>query len=135
MKQFSFIFPNGDQYKIAQNSSHIETITAFLRGLRISQNTYYKQLFKEFNQILSMYYFRHYSYNYDDFAIFTLGWIKVTSHYKTTFCYAGYNFQYSIIDKMYIPNCTLDEVKNKENYPVKILDLDYNKIITDGLRI
>lgn len=135
MKQFSYIFPNGEYYKIPQNSSHIDTVTAFLRGLRNSQNKTYKSLFNELNQILSIHYFRHYSINYDDFAIFTLGWIKITSHYKTTFCFAGYDFQYAIIDKMYIPNCTLDEVKNKENYPVKILNLDFKIIIKDGLRI
>lgn len=135
MKQFSYIFPNGDQYNIPKNSSHIDTTTTFLRGLRQSKNTIHSQLFDELNRILCCYYYRHYSYNYDDFAIFTLGWIKVTSHYKTTFCYAGYDFQYSIISKMYIPNCTLDEIQNTEDYPIKILDLDYIQIITDGLGI
>lgn len=135
MKQFSYIFPNGDKYVIPTCSSHIGTTVAFLRGLMSSKKTYYTQSFKDFNRILSLYYFSHYSYNYDDFAIFTLGWIKVTSHYKTTFCYAGYDFQYSIIDKMYVPNCSLDEVKNTENYPIKVLDLDYRQIIIDGLRI
>lgn len=135
MKQFSYIFPNGDEYEIPQNSSHISTVTTFLRGLRNSKDAFSNSLFNELNQILCIYYFRHYFVNYDDFAIFTLGWIKVTSRYNTTFCYAGYDFQYAIIDKMYIPNCVLDEVKNNEDYPVKILDLDYRQIITRGLRI
>lgn len=133
MKQFSYIFPNGEYYKIPQNSSHIDIVVAFLRGLKNSENTSYICLFNELNQILSIYYSKHYI-NYDDFAIFTLGWIKVTSNYKRTICFAGYDFQYSIISKMYIPNCTLDEVKNKESYPVKILDLDCKKIIIDGIQ-
>lgn len=133
MKQFSYIFPNGDEYQIPKTSSHIDTVAAFLRGLKQSRSQYHQKLFKELNSILSIYYFRHYYINYDDFAIFTLGWIKVTSNYKTTICYAGYSFQYSIISKMYIPNCILDEVKT-EDYPVKILNLDCKKIIIDGIQ-
>lgn len=133
MKQFSYIFPNGDEYKIPQNSSHIGTVTAFLRGLRNSNDATCNSLFNELNQILCIHYFRHYFVNYDDFAIFTLGWIKVTSNYKTAICFAGYDFQYAIISKLYIPNYTLDEVKCTEDYPVKILNLDCKKIIIDGM--
>lgn len=131
MKNFSYIFPNGDQYfcTASPTENHINTVKAFIKGISLNQN---KQTYSEISSILSRYYYNHYSYNYDDFAIFTLGWIKVTSHYKTTFCYAGYDFQYKIIDKMYIPNCILDEIPNNYNYPLKILDLNFKKIILDS---
>ncbi len=133
MKQFSYIFPNSDKYILAENFSHTETTMAFLRGLSYSQRKEHQQIFNELSLILSRYYYNHYSYNYDDFAIFTLGWIKVTSHYETTFCYAGYDFQYLIIDKMFIPQCKLDEVKNTKDYPIKILNLDFSNLIKRGL--
>lgn len=133
MKQFSYIFPNGNLYRVPQGSCHIDIVKAFLRGLRNSQDESILQSFSELNRILSLYYYSHYSINFDDFAIFTLGWIKITSHYKTTFCFAGYDFQYSLISKMYIPNAILDEVKNTANYPIRILNLDYDKIIIDGM--
>ena len=128
MKNFSYVFPNGTQYfcSTPPTQNHINTVKAFLKGLKTNSHI---KLYSEMISILSGYYYRHYSYNFDDFAIFTLGWIKITSHYKTTICYAGYDFQYKIINKIYTPGCFLDEIPNKNNYPIKILDLDFNQII------
>lgn len=133
MKDFSYVFPNGDQYfcKSYPTDNHINTVKAFIKGISLKSN---KQIYSEINSILERYYYNHYLYNYDDFAIFTLGWIKITSHYKTTFCYAGYDFQYEILNNIYTPNCVLDEIKNNYGYPIKILDIDFKRTIISGFQ-
>lgn len=128
MKNFSYVFPNGEEYfcNIPPIDNHVKAVKYFLKGL--SSRDEYK-IYSEIKQIFNSYYYTNNSYNYDDFAIFTLGWIKVTSHYKTSFCYAGYDFQYNILNKIYTPNYVLDEVKNNYGYPIKILNIDFKKII------
>lgn len=128
MKNYAYIFPNGDHFNCegSKTQNHTETVKTFLKGLEIYDLCLYNKLIAIFNEYYN-------GCNYDDFAIFTLGWIKVTNFYKTTFCLADYDFQKTLLKMYYIPNCSLDFIPNFYKFPIIICNnLDYKKIILMG---
>ena len=52
MKNFSYIFPNGDQYFCTAfpTENHINTVKAFIKGISLNQD---KQAYSEISNILS----------------------------------------------------------------------------------
>lgn len=128
MKKFAYIFPNGEYFECngKHTENHIETVKTFLAGLQEVNKPLYNRLVL----ILRTYYNKD---NYDDFAVFTLGWIKLTSHNITTICFAGYDFQWPILTSYMSPQYIIDDLPNFSGNPIVIThDLDYIEIIRIG---
>jgi len=128
MKKYAYIFPTGTF--LACNGegieNHIETVKTFLRGLEIVNEPLYNNLIRIFRKYYQ-------GINYNDFAILTLGWIKISSHYTTTISMAGYDFQHIILSHYSVPTYKLDIVNNFYQYPfIKLIDLNYDEIIEAG---
>lgn len=128
MKKYAYIFPNGTYFACVSEGTenHIETVKTFLKGLEKIDYCLYNKLIHVFRKYYG-------GINYDDFAIFTLGWIKISSHYNATICLAGYDFQHTILRLYSIPTYKLDIVDNFYKFPlIKLVDIDYEKIIEVG---
>ncbi|MBR5228002.1 MAG: hypothetical protein IKV94_05130 [Clostridia bacterium] len=132
MKKYAYIFPDGsifycDNYP---TQNHVATVQTFLRGLSILDcSTYLSTI-----DIFTKYYIQNRFLNYDDFAIFTLGWIKLTTQNNVKyFTFAGFDFQYPILKKYYTPNAQIDEIFKYNSYPfIRYKDIDFIKTISKG---
>ena len=128
MKKYAYIFPDGTYFECTgkNTENHIQTIKTFFRGLKIKDRELYYNLQHTF-------FFYYNNVNFDDFAIFSLGWIKITSHYTTTVCFAGYDFQYILLNDYLTPNYKLDIVECFHKFPKHILShLNYDEIMELG---
>lgn len=125
MKKYCFIFPNGTSYE-SNIYNHRHMVIRLLGNLSLENVDKFSSLAK----ILVSFYKEENGYNYDDFAIFSLGFIKITYASAPTICFAGYPFQYDLIDKIFTKSYKLDIVPNTNNYPRIIYkDVDYVSLI------
>lgn len=128
MRKYAYIFPNGEIFHCdgQGTENHIETVKTFLRGLERLNEPLYNKLVQIFRN-------HYYGVNYDDFAIFTLGWIKISSHFYETISFAGYDFQHIILSLYSVSRYKLDVVDNFYKYPfIKLVDINYEEIIDAG---
>ena len=132
MKKYAYIFPDGSIFYCTNfpTLNHVATVQTFLRGLSfLNINTYLSTM-----EVFTKYYLNNHFMNYDDFAIFTLGWIKLTTQNNIKyFTLAGYDFQYDILKKYYTPDAKIDEVQKYTHLPfIRYKNIDIIETIKIG---
>lgn len=111
--------------------SHRDIVQKYLLGLEYYDSTLYLQIKK----ILDTSYTSGSYVNYNDFAIFVLGWVELCNKDKNAIVYCGYDFQEPIVKAYIRGNVRVDKVfTSRTQYiliphsSVKLLKIGLNKM-------
>lgn len=122
MSKLKYIFPDGTMINCTK---HRQLIKEFIEKLKdVNLDYYYRS-----KNVLYEFYTKNGYCNYDDFACFSLGWIKITKGVHPCAVFAGYTFQYNIIQSK-CAGLILEEIPNIYRYPFLVFEgIDYISLL------
>lgn len=111
--------------------NHRDIVQKYLLGLKEHDPTLYAKIQNVLN---SKYTFGDYV-NYNDFAIFVLGWVELCNKDRNAIVYCGYDFQEPIVNSYLRGNVRVDKVFTAKNEyiliphsSVQLLKIGLNKM-------